>query len=364
MFRLLPSWVVLLIAGAGAFAQTVEVVPVRSNQVERTVAVPGELLPFQRVTLHARVNGYAERVLVDRGSAVRAGQLLVTIAAPEIAAQVAEAESRAAAAESEQAQAESRLAGTEATLERLRKASATPGAIAGNELIQAEKTAEAARAAVRSASSAVQAARAAVQAVKQTEQYRNVTAPFAGVITERLVHPGALVGPGSGDSGALLVLEQVSRLRLVVPVPEADAAGIRRGVRVPFRVPAYPNRTFSGTVARIGRSLDAKTRTMPVELDVANPRQELAPGMFPEVMWPAGRGSTSLVVPRTAVVSTTERTFVIRVTGGRAEWINVRRGAVVGDDVEIFGGLAPGDMVVRRANDEIRDGARLNVARK
>jgi len=366
MFQPRFNRLLLLIAGISlqpVFAQQVEVVAVRSQVVERVTLLPGEILPYQKVTLHARANGYVERVLVDRGSEVKQGQLLVSIVAPEVAAQVAETESRAETAESARAEAEARLAAAQATYDRLKTAASTPGAIAGNELVQAEKTVEAARAAVLAAEGATRAAQAAVKAVKLLEQYLQVTAPFDGVITERYVHPGALVGPGSGSAGGMLELEQVARLRLVVAVPESEVAGIRHGAQIEFRVPAYPGRKFSGTVARLDRSLDPKTRTMPVELDVANPDKELAPGMFPEVSWPARRSGTSLLVPPTAVVTTTERTFVIRVTGDRAEWVNVRKGAPSGDLVEIFGPVAPGDLVVRRANDEIREGTRLQVRR-
>src|SRR5215210_3339648 len=158
--------------------QAVEVVPIQGKAIERTVLLSGEILPYQRVTLHARANGYVDRVLVDRGSTVRQGQLLVTLTAPELAATTAEAESRVHTAESGKAEAEARLAGVQATYERLKKASETPGAIAGNELVQAEKSVDAAAAAVRSAESAVQTARAAVQATKQSEVYLKVTAPF------------------------------------------------------------------------------------------------------------------------------------------------------------------------------------------
>lgn len=354
--------VVAAVMCAAAFAQAVEVAPVRSEAINRTTVLTGEILPFQRVTLHARANGYVDRVLVDRGSAVRQGQLLVSLTAPELKAQTAASESRAETAESAHAEAEARLAAAQATYERLRKAAETPGAIAGNELIQSEKLVEAAKAAVRSAQSAVRAARASLEATKQAESYLNVTAPFSGLITERYVHPGALVGPGNGSAGALLELEQVSRLRVVVPVPEAQVASVRRGTRVQFRVPAYPGRTFTGTVARSDRSLDPKTRTMAVELDVANPRGELSPGMYPQIDWPSPGGNLSLLVPPTAVVTTTERTFVIRVRqDGRAEWVNVRRGASAGDMVEVLGDLSPGDLVVRRGSDEIRDGTRLEV---
>jgi RND family efflux transporter MFP subunit len=214
---------------------------------------------------------------------------------------------------------------------------------------------------VRAAESATSAAQAAVKAAKLSQQYLQITAPFDGVITKRFAHPGALVGPGNGSAGGLLELEQVSRLRLVIDVPESEVAGIRRGSRVEFRVPAYPRRKFAGTLARVDRSLDPKTRTMPVELDVMNAGNELSPGMFPEVSWPARRSGTSLLVPATAVVTTTERTFVIRVAGDRAEWVNVRKGAQIGELVEIFGPVARGDFVVRRANDEIREGTRLQV---
>src|SRR5207249_5603844 len=117
------------------------------------------------------------------------------------------------------------------------------------------------------------------------ERYLNVTAPFDGVVTQRFVHTGALVGLTGGDtpSGALIELQQVSLLRLVVPVPEADYAGVMSGAQVFFRVQAYPERMFTGVVSRVAQALDAKTRTMSVELDVRNPKGELAPGMYPEV---------------------------------------------------------------------------------
>ena len=98
---------------------------------------------------------------------------------------------------------------------------------------------------------------------------------------------------------------------------------------------------------------------MSVELDVANPGLRLAPGMFPEVAWPVRRGKPSLMVPTMSVVTTTERTFVIRDDDGSAEWVDVRKGAVSGDQVEIFGALKAGDSVVKRASDEIRPGAKL-----
>jgi membrane fusion protein (multidrug efflux system) len=350
-----PRVAISFLAIGIAWSQTAELVPVVSKPISRTVELPGEFQPFQSVSIRAKVRGYVERVLVDRGSSVKRGELLAELTAPEMKAQIAEAESKVQGTESERLQAEAQLAAAQSTADRLQKASETPGAIAGNELIQAQKQVEAAQALVQSKQQASRAAAAALQAQKDLEAYLRMTAPFAGVVTDRLVHPGALVGPGADP--VLLVVQQVSHLRLVVAVPEENVGGIVRGARVEFRVPAYPNRTYAGTVARISQALDPKTRTMAVELDVFNRDSSLSPGMYPSVKWPIRGSRPSLLVPKTSVVTTTERTFVIRDRNGRAEWVNVRKGSADGDLMEVSGNLEAGDLVVRRATDEIREGS-------
>src|SRR6185437_10924898 len=126
----------------------------------------------------------------------------------------------------------------------------------------------------------VSAAKQSLQSISEIEGYLQVRAPFDGVVTERNVHPGALVGPAGAAAGAvpMLRIETLSRLRVVVPVPETYAAGVPAGTKVEFTVPAFPGRTFSGKIARISHSLDEKTRTMPVELEVSNIKGELSPG--------------------------------------------------------------------------------------
>jgi membrane fusion protein (multidrug efflux system) len=339
-----------------------ELVPVVSKQISRTIELPGELQPFQMVSIHAKVRGYVDRVLVDRGSAVKQGQLLAELTAPEMKAQIAEAESKVRVAESERVQAEAQLGAAQATLDRLKKAAETPGAVAGNEVIQAQKQVEAAAALVQSRRQAGAALEDAVRALRDLESYLRITAPFDGMVTERLVHPGALVGPGADP--VLLVIQEVAHLRLVVAVPEENVGGIVAGARVEFHVSAYPERSYAGTVARIAHTLDQKTRTMAVELDVLNRDDTLSPGMYTSVKWPVRRSRPSLMVPRTSVVTTTERTFVIRDREGRAEWINVTKGSADGDSIEISGNLQAGDKVVRRATDEIRDGAAIRSTAK
>lgn len=347
----------LCVSASSLFSQSPALVSVVSRPVSRTVDLPGEFLPFLSVSLHAKIPGYVERILVDRGSPVKHGELIAELTAPELKAQIAEAESKVQAAESERLRAEAQLAAARSTYDRLQEAAKTPGVVAGNDLIVAEKQVEAAQAVVRARQQASQAAQAQAQAQRDLEAYLRITAPFDGIVTERMAHPGALVGPSTDP---LVVIQQVSHLRLVVAVPEEDVSGVVHGASVPFRVPAFPERVYSGSVARIAHALDPKTRTMPVELDVFNRDGALAPGMYPTVKWPVRSARSALLVPKTAVVTTTERTFVIRARDGRAEWVDVKKGSPDGDLIEVLGNLRPGDMVLRRASDEIREGAAIH----
>ena len=338
----------------------VEVVRVTSKAVERQVKLPGELEPYLAVPMYAKLPGFVKRVAVDRGSTVKQGQVLVTLEAPEIQAQIAEAQSKAQALGLQRAEAEAKLASAQSTYDRLKAASATPGVVAENDVIVAQKNAEAAQALVRSYEDSIKAAQAQVESVNDLEQYLTLKAPFDGIIIERNVHPGALVGTGT-SSPPLLRLHQVSRLRLVVAVPEALVGAMVKDARVPFTVPAYPGETFYGVANLVAHNLDEKTRSMPVELDVKNSDLRLSAGMYPEVQWPVRRPQPSLLLPPTTIVTTTERTFVVRVNNGVAEWVNVSRGARVGDLIEVFGALKEGDTIVRRGTDEIREGAKVNV---
>ncbi|HVP00324.1 MAG TPA: efflux RND transporter periplasmic adaptor subunit [Bryobacteraceae bacterium] len=346
-----------LAAACFASAQRVELVAVISKTVSRSIDLPGEIAPFLSVLVRAKVAGYVEKIPVDRGSVVKQGDILAELSAPEMASHIAEEEGKIQAIESERLQAEAQLGATQATYERLKKASETPGAIAENELIQMRQQIEATRALIASRRQSGQAAQANLRALKELQSYLHITAPFDGVVTDRLVHPGAFVGP-STDS-PLVILQQISKLRLVVPVPEEDCGTLAQGAAVSFHVPAFPDRTFSGVIARSAHALDPKTRTMAVELDVINRDGSLAPGMFPTISWPIRRARPALLVPASSVVTTTERIFVIRDQEGRAEWVDVKKGAAQGDLIEVIGGLHAGDKIVRRASDELRDGSRL-----
>jgi RND family efflux transporter MFP subunit len=333
-----------------------ELTKVVSKPLEKTMIVPGELKPFQRVDIHAKVTGFVEAVHVDRGSFVKAGQLLAEMSAPELQAQRVEAQARIPAVAAQRIEAQAKLAAAESTYLRLAEAAKTPGAVAGNDVVLAEKAVDAERARIDSLDKTIAAHEASVRAIEEIERYLKVTAPFTGVITERQAHVGALAGPQGNAGMSLFTLEQVSRLRLVAAVPEAHRQSIVRGRRVQFTVAAYPAESFTGIVARPAYSVNSKTRTMAVELDFTNPAAKLTPGMYAEVNWPVRRSRETLFVPPTAIQATTERVFVIRVRDGKAEWVNVRRGVTEETLAEIFGDITAGDRVVLRATDEIRPG--------
>src|SRR5262249_45424989 len=155
--------------------------------LSKIIELPGEFQPYLNVTLHSRITGFVETVMVDRGGVVKQGDLLVELSAPEMKAQIAEAQSKLEAAEAERAPTKAQVAAEESTVESLREAYKTPGAIARNEVVIAEKQIDAGNALISSRQQASRAAQAAVDALKTMESYLKITAPFSGVVTERLV---------------------------------------------------------------------------------------------------------------------------------------------------------------------------------
>ncbi|MCC6265709.1 MAG: efflux RND transporter periplasmic adaptor subunit [Bryobacterales bacterium] len=362
-YRLLLAGIATLAISCNLSAQEAraELTPVIQRALGRSNLIPGELRAWEAVDLHARVSGFVEEVLVDRGAGVSEGQVLVRMSAPELAARRAEAQSRIPAAAAQRIGAEAQLAAVESTFARLQEAARTPGVVAENEVVLAGKAVETARAQVEAAKKSVESIESSVAAIRALEDFLTVKAPFAGIVTERIAHPGTLAGPEGEAGRPLLRLEQVRRLRLVVAVPEAFSRSIRIGARLSFTVAAFPGRAFPGVVARPSYSVDRETRTMPVELDVDNASRELAPGMYAQVTWPLSSGGEILFLPPSAVKSTTERTFVVRVRNGKAEWVNVKRGVLDGDLVEVMGDLAAGDLVLKRGTDEIRPGTAVRA---
>ncbi len=312
----------------------VDVVRVISQRLSLTEPLPAEMAAWQVVAIYPKARGFVDEIPVDRGSVVHKGQLLVRLSAPELLADMAKAEAT--------------LRGDRTTFEQLGEASQTKGAVSINELKLSEEK--------------VRSDEEQVRSLSTLAGYLTITAPFDGIITERNVHRGALVGPPAEtlqNAIPMLRIEQIARLRLTVPVPESDADAVAEGASVQFQVRASPGRFFSATVSRISHWVDPKTRTMAVEADIDNSAHALDPGMFAEVLWPVSRSEPTLFVPASAVVDTSEATLVERVKSGRVERVPVRRGKTMGDLQEVFGSLQAADLVVVRGSEDLANGARV-----
>ncbi|WP_208645464.1 efflux RND transporter periplasmic adaptor subunit [Mucilaginibacter endophyticus] len=325
---------------------TVQLVPVTKGRLSSVITIPGELIPYQQVDLYAKTNSYVKKLLVDIGSEVKQGQLLAVLEAPEINSQLASAQSRIK-------QYEAVYFASKATYDRLVSTSKTPGTVSQNDLEQAEakKNADQAN---------VDAAKSGLKEVSANLAYLEIRAPFDGVITSRNVNLGAYVGPGGKTTDPLFTVQDQNRMRLVVSVPEIYTGALSNKSEVNFTVRALPSEKFTAQVKRIAGALDEKLRAERLEMDVYNKNKKLIPHMFAEVSVPLPNGDSTYVVPKSAVATSTEKVFVIKVVDHKAVWVDVKKGLTNGDSVEIFGGdLKADDKLVKSASDEIRNGSTL-----
>jgi len=323
----------------------------KKGKLTSSLSTPGELTAFQQVDIYAKVNSYVKKLYVDIGSQVSAGQLLAELEAPEITSQLAAAESRLKSQEAV-------YISSKATYDRLYQTSQTPGTIAQNDL-------DLAMAKQNSDLALLESAKANYKEIAETRSYLEIHAPFGGVISMRNVNPGAFVGPaGKGSDLPIFVLQEQKKLRLVISVPEAFTDLVKQKGEVQFTVKALPNQNFKARVARLAGAVGDQLRSERVEMDVFNENRKLLPGMAAEVLLPLPASDSSFVVPKTALVNSTVKPFVIKMVDNKAKWINVKPGRSSEDEVEIYGPLSPGDPLVKSATEEIRDGSPIKISLK
>lgn len=321
-------------AGATTQPDSVPAFVLTAEAVRKEVTLPAELLPYERVQLYAKVPGFVRRMAVDIGARVRKGQLLAIVEAPELGARVAEGSANVQTALV-------RYQNGQDLYRRLAAARQSAGAVSVREV-------EAARNQMRADSSGWVAARQVLRSLRDQQAYLTLRAPFTGVVTRRSADPGALVG----TSQPLLEMESNRRLRLRVAVPEALTGSRLPANRLSFTVKAFPGRAFAGELDRKSETIDPKTRTELWEFSVDNAAGTLKAGMFADAKLGLARSQNSFLVPPTAVVTSLERKFVIRVKRGKTEWVDVATGLGVGDKQEIFGSLADRDTLLKSANEE------------
>jgi len=266
---------------------------------EQTVELPGTLEPWEDALLFARVTGYLQSVSVDIGSEVQAGDVLATIVVPEMDAQL-----QSAQAQLDQERAEVELASmVEQRLRDLRKANkeAIPQQEVDN--AAAKKRVEVAQADL---------ARAEVKRLKTLSSFAKLRAPFDGRVTQRILHPGALVREGT-TPGARPIVEvaRTQPLRLVLQIPEPLVPSVAVGSELTVHLDAFPGRELAGTIARTSSALDEQTRAMRAEVDFDNEEGTLRPGMYAKVYLRVRVPEGLLSIPSRAVRGQGEERHVL-----------------------------------------------------
>jgi RND family efflux transporter MFP subunit len=325
----------------------VSVARVEARDVPVEVRAPVDLRPLIQSDVGSKTLGYLDAVLVDRGDRVTRGQLLALVRPSDLPDQLA-------AARSTLAQTQSAAALARTNLDRAKQL-APEAVVSQQELQQAESQ-------LTTAEAAQQAAQSQIAAVAVRLGETRISSPLTGVVTQRRLDPGTLVGPPGG--GAIVTVARVDTLRVFITVNEHDLAGIRVGKNAHVEVDALPGRTFSGKVVRLAPALDATTRTLDAEVQLDNRSGELYPGMY-------GRGAIVVethpqvpVVPVASVVTSNHEAFAF-VTDGAG--VVHRRAITVGVDggewLEIKSGLRPGDEVVVSGAESLADGMTVRAAR-
>jgi RND family efflux transporter MFP subunit len=316
--------------------------------VSEELVLPGTAQAFYEAPIYARTSGYLKSWETDIGTPVHKGQLLAEIETPEVDQQLRQAQADLATAD-----ANYQLAKT--TDERWK------GLLATQSVSQQDADQRAGDAAAKKA--AYQSAAANVARLQELESFKRVLAPFDGIVTQRNTDIGALINAGQNPGNALFHVADLHRLRVYVNVPQSYAAAVPRGLGADLVFADHPGKTYPAKVAFTAQALDPSTRTLQVELQVDNPRNELFPGAYAEVHFKLATPTTTLRLPVNAVM--------FRATGLQIATVDkddtlhlqkITEGRDFGKEIEVVAGLDGNERIVINPPDSISDGAKVRVA--
>jgi RND family efflux transporter MFP subunit len=326
---------------------SVSVVHPQAEKPDVELALPGSLQAFEESPIYARTNGYLLHWYKDIGSRVKKGELLAQIDTPEV-----DQELNQVRAAREQILSQMQLAKISAERwENLRK----------TDSVSAQEADQQSSGYQQSKANLV-AADANVRRLEQLESFKNVYAPFSGVLTRRNVDPGALINAGAGGR-ELFDIARVDTLRVYTNVPQAYAPFIKVGGKAPVTLQEFPGEKFIGVVVRTANAIDPATRTLLTEVDVVNKDGRLLPGSFGEVHFAVGANVQKLTVPVNSMLFRAEGPQVAVV--GPSQKVELRS-LVIGRDygatLEVLGGLSLNDQVIINPPDSLENGQQVNVA--
>lgn len=343
-----------------AYVPTVRVATVKATSGELTVSLPATTSAFAAANIFARASGYVETRTADIGDRVKAGQILATIVAPELDHQIAQAEGTLVQLQAalKQAEANQKLA---SVTWRRDGPLVRDGWLPRQQGTVDVQTLRANDAAVSVAEANVVAQRAALQVLQQQKAYQSVVAPFDGVITQRNIDIGSLVQADAVNSTFMFTILQSNVIRTQVYVPQDAAAGVAPGIDAVIRVPELPDHPFPGKVTRIADALQPGTRTLLVEIDIANPEGVLSPGIYCTAELHIPRKTASVTVPAGAIIFNRDGVQVAVVEGGVAHLRKISIARDRGAEVEVVDGVKAGDRVILNPAVELSDGDRVET---
>ncbi len=319
------------VPAAGAAAPAVRVQTARPERADllRRIALPGTVRADHEVKLHAKTTGYLKTITKDRGDRVTRDEVVAVLDLPELAPEL---ESAQAALDLE-----------DATLRRLEAIRAQERTAVTDQDLDVAKAKRA-------------AAEASVKRWRTLLAYAEIRAPFDGIVTERYADPGALVQP---QTGPVLRLLDIARVRIIVDVPEPEARFVAAGNVADVRLDGLPGRTVAAKVARSAPALDPVTRTLRTELEAENPDGSILPGMYAAVSLAQEKRPGALTVPPKAVVLDQGKPVVYVLADGAAHRTPVETGVDDGVRTEVTSGLKGGETVILPGKDPLRDGLRV-----
>ena len=327
---------------------TVAVVLPDAKVLSASIDLPGRLEAYYRAPIFARVSGYLKSWSADIGAKVKAGQVIAEIEAPDLDQQLLQARADLASQE-----ASAKL--SEATLTR-RKSLIASNFVSMQEID--ERSAD-----LSNKKAAVKSGQANVERLEALAGYKNITAPFNGVVTARDTDVGALINAGGGSGPAMFVVSDVSKLRVYVNVPQSYVPAIKIGAKAVISMPEYPNRTFDATVEASSQSVDVGSGTTRMQLALENPNGELMPGGYANVRMSLQRDAVPLHIPASALIFNQSGLRVATVgPDDRVLFKAVTIARDLGRDIELGSGLSADDRVIVAPPDGLSDGDQVRVA--
>jgi RND family efflux transporter MFP subunit len=327
---------------------TVALAKLDRGDAEQRLILPGDIQPYNKAAIYARVSGYLKSWEQDIGASVTAGQMLASIEAPDLDQQLAQARATLASA----------------------KANYDIAALTANRydiLVEkqsiAQQTADQSAADAAAKKAVMDATEANVRQLEAMQSYKQIVAPFNGVVTQRNTDIGALINAGSTAGQQLFEVSDLRRVRIYVQVPQAFSADLDPGVKATFEMPQYPGRKFDATLVTTSKAMNATSRSVLVELQADNPDGKLLGGAYCRVDFQIPGDPNMVRLPATALMPVNRGSQVaILGAGNKVVLKSVQLGRDFGDSVEVTAGLTPQDQVIDSPPETLRTGDTVELA--